>query len=131
MKRIMIIGVIFLLVVIGINHYMIKEKYDEKVKEIEATKELYNERQTIKVNKTMSGESVYKNNCSTCHGNQLEGGFGPNIENINEKFSKEELMDIFKNGKGMMPKMLISEDEKEKLTDWIMNEEVQNTVYSK
>ncbi|MCT6923767.1 MULTISPECIES: cytochrome c [Bacillales] len=48
-----------------------------------------------------TGESVAKAQCIGCHGGDLTGGMGPNLHGLT--LSKEEIVDILKNGKGAMP----------------------------
>ena len=36
------------------------------------------------------GESIYQNNCARCHGDQLEGQVGPQLQNVFERYGWEE-----------------------------------------
>ena len=65
-------------------------------------------------------KAVYDNNCASCHGANLEGGFGPALTNTGSKYSKEEIDDIIKNGKGQMPAQTqLSDAERESLSAWL------------
>ena len=53
------------------------------------------------------GQSVYQSNCQSCHasdftGNQLFGNVPP-LEQVENRLSKEEMAEIIKSGKGIMP----------------------------
>lgn len=47
--------------------------------------------------------NLYKKNCSSCHGENREGGFGPNLINISKKMDQNEIFSTIKNGKKSMP----------------------------
>ncbi|QZT35475.1 cytochrome c [Caldalkalibacillus thermarum TA2.A1] len=49
------------------------------------------------------GEAVVQQSCVSCHGENLEGGMGPSLHGITEKYTREELYDILVNGIGSMP----------------------------
>lgn len=49
-------------------------------------------------------EAIVKANCITCHGDQLQGGAGPNLQKIGTELSADQLYSIITKGKGgMMP----------------------------
>jgi cytochrome c551 len=50
-----------------------------------------------------TGEAVVSQACISCHGANLEGGYGPSLQNIGDKYNKEEIVTILINGKGSMP----------------------------
>ena len=53
---------------------------------------------------TSAGESIYQTQCALCHGANLKGqppAF-PSLENLQEKDSVEQVMDLIRNGKGRM-----------------------------
>ncbi|MFC5713413.1 cytochrome c550 [Thalassorhabdus alkalitolerans] len=49
------------------------------------------------------GEELVNSNCISCHGDNLEGGQGPAIDNLEGDFTVEEIADIAENGIGSMP----------------------------
>jgi outer membrane protein assembly factor BamB len=49
------------------------------------------------------GESVYIRNCSSCHGGDGGGGFGPSLKGVETKYTLESHLDIVTNGKDKMP----------------------------
>ncbi len=59
-----------------------------------------------KPNSSNTGEGLYSQNCSNCHGKDRKGnpesGF-PNLVGIEKKRSAKYIQDIIKQGKGMMP----------------------------
>lgn len=67
------------------------------------------------------GEAVFKANCISCHGNNLEGAVGPNLQKVGAKYSKDEIAGIITNGKGGMPsfKGQLSDDEISSVADWL------------
>jgi cytochrome c551 len=66
-----------------------------------------------------AAESLYKSNCSACHGQTLEGAMGPNLQHVGGKYSKEQIQDILNNGKGQMPGGLVKGGDAETLAAWL------------
>ncbi|MGE5704223.1 MAG: cytochrome c551 [Clostridia bacterium] len=64
-------------------------------------------------------EATFKNTCSSCHGQNLEGVVGPNLQKIGATLTKEQIEDVLKNGKGSMPPNLVSGDEADNLAAWL------------
>ncbi|WP_028777335.1 c-type cytochrome [Shimazuella kribbensis] len=65
-------------------------------------------------------ETIYQNNCATCHGGNLEGAYGPALQNVGKSYSKEQIMEIIKNGKGSMPSQsFVPAADQEKLATWL------------
>jgi cytochrome c551 len=58
-----------------------------------------------------TGEAVVNQACISCHGANLEGGIGPALQNIGNKYNKEEIISILINGKGSMPGNLAKDNE--------------------
>lgn len=48
-------------------------------------------------------EAVIKANCISCHGDQLQGGAGPNLQKVGAELSADQLFGTITKGKGMMP----------------------------
>jgi cytochrome c550 len=67
---------------------------------------------------TEQADATLKANCITCHGDQLEGKVGPNLQKIGASLSSDQLYGIITNGKGQMPSF------KDKLKD----EEIANVA---
>ncbi len=69
-----------------------------------------------------SGEAIYKKSCISCHGDQLQGAMGPNLQKIGSKMNKDQIVTIVSNGKGAMPafKGKLSDNEIGALADWLL-----------
>ncbi|WP_420541711.1 MULTISPECIES: c-type cytochrome [Guptibacillus] len=65
-------------------------------------------------------EKVFAQNCASCHGENLGGGAGPALEAVGGKYSKDEILEIIKNGKsGGMPAGVIQGEEAEMVATWL------------
>jgi|SRR5690625_3503748 len=64
-------------------------------------------------------EEIYANACASCHGADLSGGVGPNLEAVGSSLSVDEISDIITNGQGTMPGGLVSPEETEILAEWL------------
>jgi cytochrome c551 len=70
---------------------------------------------------TVDAQSIYKQNCMSCHGNNMEGAIGPNLQKVGAKYNKDQIVTILTNGRGAMPsfKNKLSSDEIVSLADWL------------
>jgi mono/diheme cytochrome c family protein len=66
------------------------------------------------------GEEVYQKTCISCHGANLEGGAGPALNNIT--LSKEEIVEVIKNGRGQMPGNLAPGQE-EAIAEYLLSQQ--------
>lgn len=67
-----------------------------------------------------AAQKVFKQNCATCHGENLEGKNGPALDHIGKEMSEKEIHDQIKNGtKGQMPGGLIKGDEANNVAAWL------------
>jgi mono/diheme cytochrome c family protein len=66
-------------------------------------------------------EPLFKNNCMACHGDQLQGGGGPNISKVGERRTKEQLIAKINGGGKVMPafKEILNAEEVEALAAWL------------
>ncbi|MBM7554742.1 cytochrome c550 [Thalassobacillus pellis] len=65
-------------------------------------------------------EAIFKNNCASCHGADLSGGTGPNLQKVGSRYSKEQIKEIIINGKGQaMPAGLIPAEEAAIVAEWL------------
>ncbi|QAS54166.1 cytochrome c550 [Halobacillus litoralis] len=65
-------------------------------------------------------EELFQNQCATCHGGDLSGANGPNLQEVGSKYSAEEINDIIVNGKGSaMPAGLYTGEQATKLAEWL------------
>lgn len=46
---------------------------------------------------------IYRQNCLSCHGDQLQGQVGPNLQQVGSRLTEEEIAQIVREGKGGMP----------------------------
>jgi cytochrome c551 len=67
-----------------------------------------------------AAQKIYDQKCSSCHGGDLKGAVGPNLTQVGSKYSKDEILDILKNGKsGGMPAGLVSGDDADTIATWL------------
>ncbi|WP_040204188.1 cytochrome c551 [Neobacillus jeddahensis] len=65
-------------------------------------------------------QKIYDQKCSSCHGGDLKGAVGPDLTKVGSRYSKDEILDILKNGKsGGMPAGLVSGDDADSIADWL------------
>jgi cytochrome c551 len=64
-------------------------------------------------------KKIFQNKCSTCHGENLQGDFGPALNKIGSQLSKEQILSTIKNGKGQMPAGVIKGSDAEKVAQWL------------
>ncbi|MFM1651302.1 c-type cytochrome [Brevibacillus sp. B_LB10_24] len=64
-------------------------------------------------------EAVFKQNCSSCHGVDLKGAVGPDLTKIGDQLSKDDILGVINNGKGIMPKGLVSGADADNLAAWL------------
>lgn len=46
---------------------------------------------------------VFENGCTTCHGDNLQGGIGPNLQHVGSRLSKAAIAHRIEVGSGPMP----------------------------
>lgn len=69
---------------------------------------------------TPDAEKIVQQSCISCHGNNLEGSVGPNLTKIGSELSKDQILDILKNGKsGGMPAGLITGADAEAVAQYL------------
>ncbi|WII36956.1 c-type cytochrome [Paenibacillus thiaminolyticus] len=70
---------------------------------------------------TVDAAAVYKQNCLVCHGANLEGQVGPNLQKVGATRTPEEISTVIHNGGNGMTafKGVLSEDEISALVDWL------------
>ncbi|GAB3795436.1 cytochrome c550 [Virgibacillus kimchii] len=68
-------------------------------------------------------EEVYQNSCASCHGADLSGGAGPELVEVGNRMSEEEIFEIIMEGEGSMPGGLVSEEEAEAITTWLSEDQ--------
>lgn len=68
---------------------------------------------------TAAAEQIFQQNCSSCHGKDLSGGVGPNLQKVGSKYSKDEIKKIIENGRGNMPAGVIKGADADKVAEWL------------
>src|SRR5699024_10860193 len=69
---------------------------------------------------TASAEEVYKNNCASCHGDDLEGeGDAPGLEAVGSDMSEDEIREQIEDGGDGMPGGLIEGEEADQVAQWL------------
>jgi cytochrome c551 len=68
----------------------------------------------------MAPKDLFMNNCSACHGGNLQGGYGPSLQKIGSKLSKDQILHVIQNGQGAMPPQnQMPKEAQEKLAAWL------------
>ncbi|MWV47621.1 c-type cytochrome [Paenibacillus sp. HJL G12] len=57
----------------------------------------------VTMDATAAEATIKAQSCISCHGDQLQGGVGPNLQKIGSQLSAEEIYTIVTKGKGGMP----------------------------
>jgi cytochrome c551 len=70
---------------------------------------------------TVDAQAIYKQNCVSCHGTDMSGGIGPNIQNVGARLSAAEMTARITNGGGGMPPFrgTLKEEEIAALVQWL------------
>lgn len=66
-------------------------------------------------------ETIYKNNCMSCHGQNLEGRVGPDLRKVGDKYDRAQIAAIIRDGRGGMPsfKGRLSDAQIDELAAWL------------
>lgn len=98
-------GVIGIILIIGMSFWGIHNQEQAKKEKEQAA---------------LDPAAIFKQNCSSCHGQNLEGAVGPNLQKIGSTLSKEEITNILKNGKsGGMPAGVVKGEEQQIIAEWL------------
>ncbi|SEA40173.1 cytochrome c551 [Thalassobacillus cyri] len=68
---------------------------------------------------TAAAEQAYQESCASCHGGDLSGGAGPSLKDVGSKYSKDEILNIIKNGKGSMPAGQATGEDADMIAGWL------------
>ncbi|MDN4072087.1 cytochrome c551 [Fictibacillus terranigra] len=69
-----------------------------------------------------AADSVFKQNCASCHGNNLEGATGPSLKHIGSKYSEKEIMSIILEGRKGMPAGILTGGDARLVAEWLKEE---------
>lgn len=64
-------------------------------------------------------EQLFQSKCASCHGGDLSGGVGPNLQEVGSRYSAEEIQGIIKDGRGAMPPGLYSGEQAKAVAEWL------------
>lgn len=65
-------------------------------------------------------QETYKASCAGCHGANLEGGFGSNLQNVGSRMDADAIYDVIKNGRGQMPPQgQVSDEDARNVAAWL------------
>lgn len=64
-------------------------------------------------------ETYKSKTCAGCHADDLSGNAGPDLTKIGSELTPEQILDIIKNGKGIMPGGLAKGDEAANLAAYL------------
>jgi mono/diheme cytochrome c family protein len=70
---------------------------------------------------TVDASAVYKQNCVSCHGVDLGGAVGPNLQNVGSRLSVDQIATVIANGRNAMPafKDRLKTEEIDALSVWL------------
>jgi alcohol dehydrogenase (cytochrome c) len=68
---------------------------------------------------SINAEAIYKKSCISCHGQNLEGGSGPNLQHVGTSMTEEQILNQILNGGGRMPGGLVKGDQAAALAKWL------------
>lgn len=71
---------------------------------------------------TAHGEELYLQNCSQCHGNDLQGGTGPSLEDVGSEYDTGEIVTIIQEGLPAMPAINMDDDDAQAIADWLVEQ---------
>lgn len=80
-----------------------------------------------------AGQRLYKTNCMSCHGNELQGsGNNPSLKDASGKYNEHSLIELLKNGRRMMPAFgQLNKEELESLASFILKLKTGNKLFTK
>ncbi|WP_246940418.1 cytochrome c550 [Bacillus pinisoli] len=75
--------------------------------------------ETEKAGEALTPEELYAANCLSCHGDQLQGGFGPALANIGSQYDAAHIEGVINNGQGSMPGAIVNAEQAKALAAWL------------
>ncbi|WP_458411873.1 cytochrome c551 [Schinkia sp. CFF1] len=64
-------------------------------------------------------EGIFKQSCASCHGQNLEGGVGPDLTKVGTRLDQAGIENILANGRNAMPAGLIQGDDAKAVAEWL------------
>src|SRR5690625_4501536 len=69
-------------------------------------------------------EEIYKNMCASCHGDDLSGDSAPELQQVGNRLSEDEIETIINEGTdGGMPGGLVDAEEAQQLAEWLSEQQ--------
>lgn len=62
---------------------------------------------------------LYDNKCASCHGQNFEGGVGPDLTKVGASLSKDDIEKLIVEGKGSMPAGQLQGEEAAQVATWL------------
>ncbi len=62
---------------------------------------------------------IFKENCATCHGDDLSGAAGPNLTEVGNRLDQDQIEEVIEDGKGAMPGELLSGQDIPAVAEWL------------
>ncbi|MDN3645655.1 PQQ-binding-like beta-propeller repeat protein [Pontixanthobacter aestiaquae] len=75
--------------------------------------------QKVMLDSTHLGRTVYEQNCASCHGSELGGGVGPNIQDAGYRMSDEALTSIILKGQQAMPAVHLDDQQLQQVLGYL------------
>ena len=73
---------------------------------------------------TVDAEQIVNQNCTSCHGENLEGaGNFPALNDVGSRLSEEEIRQIIDEGQGAMPADIIEGEEADAVAQWLSEQQ--------
>lgn len=73
---------------------------------------------------SLNAEDIYKNQCATCHGDDLSGNGAPALSQVGSSLSEDEIRDIIIHGTDNgMPGGLVSNEQAAAIAEWLSERE--------
>ncbi len=66
-----------------------------------------------------AAEGLFAQSCASCHGQNLEGGVGPELTKVGSKLDAAGIEGIITNGQGAMPAGLLQGDDAKAVAEWL------------
>ncbi|HHW36035.1 MAG TPA: cytochrome c [Bacillales bacterium] len=66
-----------------------------------------------------AAEGLFAQSCASCHGQNLEGGVGPDLTQVGGRLDAAGIENIIVNGQLAMPAGLLQGDDAKAVSDWL------------
>ncbi|MHB1106395.1 MAG: c-type cytochrome [Lutibacter sp.] len=90
-----------------------------------------NNYQPIKEELKITGSELFQNNCAACHGSERQGNLPtfPSLVNIDQKLSKDQIGELLKIGRNIMPNFShLSDSERKAIVGFLYGESTDSAI---